>query len=584
MSVIKTALLSVSDKTGLVEFARGLTNFGVVLLSTGGTAKLLRDSGIGVTEVSDHTGFPEMLDGRVKTLHPKIHGGILARRDLPAHADALRGAGITTIDLVVVNLYPFAQAVARADCTLEEAIENIDIGGPAMVRSAAKNHAHVAVVTDPADYAAILAEMRAAGGAVGETTRFKLAQKAFSHTAAYDGAISNYLTALGSDGARAAFPRRLNLNFELTQALRYGENPHQSAAFYKDLDPAPGSLARYAQLQGKELSYNNIADADAAWECVKSFDSVGNNAACVIVKHANPCGVAVAADPLAAYRLAFATDPTSAFGGIIAFNRELDAATAAAVAEQFVEVLIAPQVGAAARAVLAKKENVRVLEVPLAPGANAYEMKRVGGGLLVQTADNFSVSAADLKVVTKVKPTPQQQDDLLFAWRVAKFVKSNAIVFCGNGRTLGVGAGQMSRIDSARIAAIKAQHAGPGACRLGRGVGRVLSVSRRPRCRRRGGRHRRDPAGRQPARRRSDRGGGRARHCDGVYRPSPFPALTACQGCSCHESAGHRRRRPRACARVEARALAARLQGLRRPRQRGHRARGRRQECRHHRP
>ncbi len=460
MSVIKTALLSVSDKTGLVEFARGLTSFGVALLSTGGTAKLLRDSGISVTEVSDHTGFPEMLDGRVKTLHPKIHGGILARRDLPAHADALRGAGITTIDLVVVNLYPFSQTVARANCTLEDAIENIDIGGPAMVRSAAKNHAHVAVVTDPADYAAILAEMSAAGGAVGETTRFRLAQKAFSHTAAYDGAISNYLTALGSDGARAAFPRRLNLNFELTQALRYGENPHQSAAFYKDLDPAPGSLARYAQLQGKELSYNNIADADAAWECVKSFDSVGNNAACVIVKHANPCGVAVAADPLAAYRLAFATDPTSAFGGIIAFNRELDAATAAAVAEQFVEVLIAPQVNVAARAVLAKKENVRVLEVPLAPGANAYEMKRVGGGLLVQTADHFSVSAADLKIVTKVKPTPQQTDDLLFAWRVAKFVKSNAIVFCGNGRTLGVGAGQMSRIDSARIAAIKAQNAG----------------------------------------------------------------------------------------------------------------------------
>ena len=460
MSVIKTALLSVSDKTGLVEFARGLTNFGVALLSTGGTAKLLRDSGIGVTEVSDHTGFPEMLDGRVKTLHPKIHGGILARRDLPAHADALRGAGITTIDLVVVNLYPFSQAVARADCTLEDAIENIDIGGPAMVRSAAKNHAHVAVVTDPSDYAAILAEMSAAGGAVRETTRFRLAQKAFSHTAAYDGAISNYLTALGSDGSRAAFPRRLNLNFELTQALRYGENPHQSAAFYKDLDPAPGSLARYAQLQGKELSYNNIADADAAWECVKSFDSVGNNAACVIVKHANPCGVAVAADSLAAYRLAFATDPTSAFGGIIAFNRELDAATAAAVAEQFVEVLIAPQVNVAALAVLAKKENVRVLEVPLAPGANAYEMKRVGGGLLVQTADHFSVSAADLKIVTKVKPTPQQTDDLLFAWRVAKFVKSNAIVFCGNGRTLGVGAGQMSRIDSARIAAIKAQNAG----------------------------------------------------------------------------------------------------------------------------
>ncbi len=445
MSVIKSALLSVSDKTGLVEFARGLQNFGVALLSTGGTAKLLRDNGISVTEVSDHTGFPEMLDGRVKTLHPKIHGGILARRDLPAHVGALQDAGITTIDLVAVNLYPFSEAVARADCTLEDAIENIDIGGPAMVRSAAKNHAHVAV----------LAEMRTANGAVGETTRFKLAQKAFSHTAAYDGAISNYLTALGADGARSAFSRRLNLNFELMQPLRYGENPHQSAAFYQDLNPAPGSLARYTQLQGKELSYNNIADADAAWECVKSFAQP----ACVIIKHANPCGVAIAGNLLEAYRRAFSTDPTSAFGGIVAFNRELDAATAAAVAEQFVEVLIAPQVAAAARAALAKKENVRVLEVPLAAGANAYEMKRVGGGLLVQSPDNFNIAATDLKVVTKITPTPQQQEDLLFAWRVAKFVKSNAIVFCGNGRTLGVGAGQMSRVDSARIAAIKAEQA-----------------------------------------------------------------------------------------------------------------------------
>jgi len=455
MSVIKAALLSVSDKTGLVEFARGLAGFGVALLSTGGTAKLLRDNGIGVTEVSDHTGFPEMLDGRVKTLHPKIHGGILARRDVPAHVGALKDAGISTIDLVVVNLYPFSQAVARADCTLEDAIENIDIGGPAMVRSAAKNHAHVAVVTDPADYAGILAEMRTANGAVGQTTRFQLAQKAFSHTAAYDGAISNYLTALGAGGVRTAFPQRLNLNFELTQQLRYGENPHQSAAFYKDLDPVPGSLARYTQLQGKELSYNNIADADAAWECVKSFAQP----ACVIIKHANPCGVAVAGNPLDAYRLAFSTDPTSAFGGIIAFNRELDVTAAAAVAAQFVEVLIAPQVSAAARAALAKKENVRVLEVPLAAGTNAFEMKRVGGGLLVQTPDNFNIAATDLKVVTKIKPTPQQQDDLLFAWRVAKFVKSNAIVFCGNGRTLGVGAGQMSRVDSARIAAIKAEQA-----------------------------------------------------------------------------------------------------------------------------
>jgi phosphoribosylaminoimidazolecarboxamide formyltransferase/IMP cyclohydrolase len=455
MSVIKTALLSVSDKTGLIEFARGLAGFGVAMLSTGGTAKLLRDNGISVTEVSDHTGFPEMLDGRVKTLHPKVHGGILARRDVPAHVEAIKGAGIAPIDLVVVNLYPFSQTVARTGCTLDEAIENIDIGGPAMVRSAAKNHAHVAVVTDPADYAAILGEMRAANGAVGETTRFRLAQKAFSHTAAYDGAISNYLTALGSDGVRAAFPQRLNLNFELAQTLRYGENPHQNAAFYRDLEPAPGSLARYTQLQGKELSYNNIADADAAWECVKTFEQP----ACVIIKHANPCGVAVAGNTLDAYRAAFATDPTSAFGGIIAFNRELDAATAAAVAEQFVEVLIASQISAGARAALARKENVRVLEVPLAAGANAYEMKRVGGGLLAQTPDNFSISAADLKIVTKVQPTPQQQEDLLFAWRVAKFVKSNAIVFCGKGRTLGVGAGQMSRVDSARIAAIKAQSA-----------------------------------------------------------------------------------------------------------------------------
>jgi phosphoribosylaminoimidazolecarboxamide formyltransferase/IMP cyclohydrolase len=472
MTVIKTALISVSDKSGLVEFARGLGGFGVAMLSTGGTAKLLKDSGIPVTEVSDHTGFPEMLDGRVKTLHPKIHGGILARRDVPAHVSAINTAGIKAIDLVVVNLYPFSRTVARPGCTLEEAIENIDIGGPALVRSAAKNHAHVAVVTDPADYATILKEMQAANGAIGATTRFKLAQKAFSHTAAYDGAIGNYLTALDADGARAAFPQQLNLNFELAQRLRYGENPHQNAAFYRDLDPAPGSLARYHQLQGKELSYNNIADADAAWECVKTFEQ----AACVIIKHANPCGVAIAANALDAYRLAFATDPTSAFGGIIAFNRELDAAAAGAVSEQFVEVLIAPRVAAGAQEVLVKKENVRVLEVqppppptPLPGGEgsgvtpaawNRMEYKRIGGGLLVQTPDHFNVSAAQLTVVTKVKPTPQQQEDLLFAWRVAKYVKSNAIVFCGKGQTLGVGAGQMSRVDSARIAAIKAKQAG----------------------------------------------------------------------------------------------------------------------------
>jgi phosphoribosylaminoimidazolecarboxamide formyltransferase/IMP cyclohydrolase len=456
MAVIKQALISVSDKTGIVDFARGLAGFGVGLISTGGTARLLTDAGLKVTEVAQHTGFPEMLDGRVKTLHPKIHAGILARRDVPAHMAALRSAGIPMIDLVVVNLYPFRATVARAECTLEEAIENIDIGGPAMVRSAAKNYQHVAVVTDPADYASVLKEMASAHGAVGAETRFRLAQKAFSHTAAYDGAISNYLTALDAAGRRADFPARLNLQFDLIQELRYGENPHQNAAFYRDLDPAPGSLGDYVQLQGKELSYNNIGDADAAWECVKTFDQP----ACVIVKHANPCGVAVGSDSLEAYRKAFATDPTSAFGGIIAFNHELDARTAEAVAQQFVEVVIAPGIADGAAAVFAEKANIRVLAVPLAPGANVIDVKRIGGGLLVQTPDNMNVDVGQLKTVTRVKPSEQQLADLLFAWRVAKFVKSNAIVFCGNGQTLGVGAGQMSRVDSARIASIKAANAG----------------------------------------------------------------------------------------------------------------------------
>ncbi len=455
MAIIKQALISVSDKTGVVEFARGLAGFGVKLLSTGGTAKLLRDAGLPVTEVADYTGFPEMLDGRVKTLHPRIHAGLLARRDLPAHAAAMRTADIPGIDLLAVNLYPFAQTVARPDCALEEAIENIDIGGPAMVRSAAKNHDHVAVITDPADYAAVLREMGAASGAVGVETRFRLACKAFSHTAAYDGAISNYLTALRPDGKRDVFPARLNLQLDRVQTLRYGENPHQSAAFYRDPVPVPGSLAGYRQMQGKELSYNNIGDADAAWECVKTFDAP----ACVIVKHANPCGVAVGADLAAAYAKAFATDPTSAFGGIIAVNRALDANAARAIAGQFVEVVIAPQVTPEALAVFAAKENIRVLEVPLAPGANAFDIKRVGGGLLVQTPDGLNVSATQLKVVTRRKPTDAQLADLVFAWRVAKFVKSNAIVFCSNGQTLGVGAGQMSRVDSARIASIKAGNA-----------------------------------------------------------------------------------------------------------------------------
>ena len=456
MVAIKQALLSVSDKTGIVEFARGLAQHGVKLISTGGTAKLLQEAGLDVTEVGDYTGFPEMLDGRVKTLHPGVHAGILARRDVPAHVEALTRAHIDTIDLVAVNLYPFRATIARPDCTLAEAIENIDIGGPAMVRSAAKNYQHVSVVTDPMDYRLLLEEM-ATGGAVGVETRFRLAQKAFSHTAAYDGAISDYLTALDAKGVtRAQFPGRLNLQFELAQTLRYGENPHQSAAFYRDREAPPGTLARYQQLQGKELSYNNIADADAAWECVRTFGAC----ACVIVKHANPCGVAIAATPLEAYRKAFATDPTSAFGGIIAFNRELDDAAASAVAEQFVEVIIAPRVNAKAASTLAAKTNTRVLQVAAGNGANAFDLKRVGGGLLVQTPDALNVSAQELKPVTRRKPTEAEQADLLFAWRVAKFVKSNAIVFCGDGRTLGVGAGQMSRVDSARIASIKAQNAG----------------------------------------------------------------------------------------------------------------------------
>ncbi len=432
---------------------------GVKLLSTGGTAKLLAEAGLPVTEVADYTGFPEMLDGRVKTLHPKVHGGILARRDLPEHMQALDAHGIPTIDLLVVNLYPFVATIAKDDCTLADAIENIDIGGPTMLRSAAKNHRDVTVIVDPADYAVVLDEMKANGNTVGYATNFRLATKVFAHTAQYDGAITNYLTSLTDElqhATRSAYPATLNLAFDKVQDLRYGENPHQSAAFYRDLAAPAGALANYRQLQGKELSYNNIADSDAAWECVKTFDAP----ACVIIKHANPCGVAVGANPAEAYAKAFQTDPTSAFGGIIAFNRELDEAGAQAVAKQFVEVLIAPSFSAAARQVFAAKQNVRLLEIALGDGFNAFDLKRVGGGLLVQSLDSRNVQPDELRVVTKRQPTPKELDDLLFAWRVAKFVKSNAIVFCGNGMTLGVGAGQMSRVDSARIAGIKAQNAG----------------------------------------------------------------------------------------------------------------------------
>ena len=457
--MIKQALISVSDKTGVLEFARALAAMNVKLLSTGGTAKLLADNGLAVTEVADYTGFPEMLDGRVKTLHPKVHGGILARRDFPAHMDALNQHAIPTIDMVVVNLYPFQQTIAKDQCSLEDAIENIDIGGPAMLRSSAKNHKDVVVICDPTDYAAVLDEMRSAKGEVSYETRFTLAKKVFAHTAQYDGAITNYFSALGPDRehtTRSAYPETLNLHFTKVQDMRYGENPHQSAAFYRDIAAVDGSLANYRQLQGKELSYNNIADADAAWECVKTFEGT----ACVIIKHANPCGVAVGKDALEAYSKAFQTDPTSAFGGIIAFNAELDGKAAEAIAKQFVEVLIAPSFTADALKVFESKQNVRLLQIPLAHASNAYDMKRVGGGLLLQSPDAKNVQLPELKIVSKKQPTQQQLQDMMFAWRVAKFVKSNAIVFCGNGMTLGVGAGQMSRVDSARIASIKAQNAG----------------------------------------------------------------------------------------------------------------------------
>ncbi|MCW5651611.1 MAG: bifunctional phosphoribosylaminoimidazolecarboxamide formyltransferase/IMP cyclohydrolase [Ramlibacter sp.] len=465
------ALISVSDKTGIVELARALHASGLKLLSTGGTAKLLADNGLPVTEVAEMTGFPEMLDGRVKTLHPKVHGGLLARRDLPAHMAALAEHQIDTIDVLVVNLYPFEATVAQAGCTLEDAIENIDIGGPAMVRSAAKNWKDVAVLTDASQYAGVIAELQAEGKVSGRT-RLALSIAAFNRISQYDGAISDYLSAIAlGDGVPAGdaapvldlFPGQSNGRFVKVQDLRYGENAHQQAALYRDLYPAPGSLVTARQLQGKELSYNNIADADAAWECVKSFSTP----ACVIVKHANPCGVAVGAHALEAYSKAFQTDPTSAFGGIIALNTVLDEAAAQQIAKQFVEVLMAPGFTAEALEVFKSKVNVRILQIDLPKGGerpwdqgrNFMDMKRIGSGILLQTADNHELTLADLKVVTTRQPTAEELNDLLFAWKVAKYVKSNAIVFCKGGMTMGVGAGQMSRLDSARIASIKAGHA-----------------------------------------------------------------------------------------------------------------------------
>ncbi len=459
------ALISVSDKTGVLELAQSFQSLGVEIISTGGTAKLLRDAGLSITEISEHTGFPEMLDGRVKTLHPIVHGGLLARREVPEHMSTLGLHNIQTIDLLVVNLYPFEQTVAKPGCTLEDAIENIDIGGPAMVRSGAKNWRGVAVLTDNAQYAAVVSELKSTQ-TLSDKTLFGLAVAAYNRIAQYDAAISNHLSSIDLENSKVDFSEQANSNFVKVQDLRYGENPHQKAAFYRDLYPAPGSLATYQQLQGKELSYNNLADADAAWECVRSF----SDCACVIVKHANPCGVALGDTTLAAYQKAFSTDPTSAFGSIIAFNHPIDEATAQAVSKQFVEVVIAPACSDAALAVFKSKPNARLIIISLAGidsssenpwdrGRNAQDIKRVGSGLLIQSADNHELAVSDLKVVTKLQPSPQQLQDLLFAWTVAKYVKSNAIVFCKDGMTMGVGAGQMSRLDSARIAAIKAGHA-----------------------------------------------------------------------------------------------------------------------------
>ncbi|MBQ9240421.1 MAG: bifunctional phosphoribosylaminoimidazolecarboxamide formyltransferase/IMP cyclohydrolase [Duodenibacillus sp.] len=452
----KQALISVSDKTGVVEFARALVELGYHILSTGGTAKLLRKEGVECQEVSDYTGFPEMLDGRVKTLDPHIHGGILARRCIPEHMKAIADHGIDPIDIVCVNLYPFTQTIARPDCTFPLAIENIDIGGPTMIRSAAKNHESVAVIVDPTDYNKIVAEIREKGEVSAET-RFALAKKVFAHTAAYDAAITNYLTSLDEKRERTkAFPDVFTRQWVKVQDMRYGENPHQAAAFYREHFIAPGLLSGYTQLQGKELSYNNISDGDAAWEAARSFDTP----ACVIMKHANPCGAAIGANVLEAYEKAFKTDPKSAFGGIIAFNREVDEATAAAISKQFAEVIIAPAYTEGAKAVFGAKKNLRLLTVANGSAHNDYEFKRVGGGLLVQTPDIQLCSEADLKIVTKKKPTSAQIADMMFAWNIARFVKSNTIVYAHNGMTLGVGAGQMSRVDSARFAAIKAAEAG----------------------------------------------------------------------------------------------------------------------------
>lgn len=454
MIKIKRALISVSDKKGIIDFAKTLIKFNVEILSTGGTAKLFAENNIPVIEVSDYTGFPEMLDGRVKTLHPKIHGGILGKRDDEKHLQTMNKFNIPLIDLVVVNLYPFEATISKENCQLSEAIENIDIGGPAMIRSSAKNYNGVAVVTEVSDYKMIEDALKQNDGALNLECRFNLAKKAFEHTAKYDSAISNYLNGLDTN-RNVTYPNKLNLAFNKKMDLRYGENPHQSASFYVDEIINKESLASFKQLQGKELSYNNLNDADTAWECVKSFKLPS----CVIVKHANPCGVGSSKDLLDAYKNAFLTDPTSAFGGIIACNTPLDKNTASQIITQFVEVVIAPSYEAESLKIFESKPNIRLLEVTLDNNFNAFELKKIGGGLLVQSPDNFNIDINHCKIVSKLKPNQEQMDDMLFAWRIAKYVKSNAIVFCKNNRTLGIGAGQMSRVDSTKIASIKAQNA-----------------------------------------------------------------------------------------------------------------------------
>lgn len=454
---VKRALISVSDKTGILDFARNLADLGVEILSTGGTFRLLKDNDIPATEISDYTGFPEMMDGRVKTLHPKVHGGILGRRGTD---DAVMNAhGIVSIDMVVVNLYPFEATIAKPGCDLDTAIENIDIGGPTMVRSAAKNHKWVSIVVNAGDYGRIIEEMRVNAGVISDQTRFELALAAFEHTAHYDGAIANYLGSITAEGTCTQYPRTFNQQYVRVQSMRYGENPHQTAAFYREHQPAEPSVSTALQVQGKELSFNNVADTDAALECVKSFDEP----ACVIVKHANPCGVAIGMDLREAYMRAFQTDPTSAFGGIIAFNQPLDADTAKTIIDkQFVEVIIAPAIDEDALPILAQKTNVRVLACGewSSERAKGFDFKRVNGGLLIQERDNGMVTLADLKVVTRRAPTKDEMRDLMFAWKVAKFVKSNAIVYTKNLQTIGVGAGQMSRVYSAKIAGIKAADEG----------------------------------------------------------------------------------------------------------------------------